>query len=330
MVYILRRVSHGLVLLFLLSILTFLLAELTPGDALSDLRLDPNISPETINLLQVRYGLDRPLVERYGLWLGSVVRGEFGYSLHYETPVWPLLRPRLRNTLFLMTTATALAWLLALPLGLHAADRPGGLLDRVTLTLAAGIQSMPEILLALGALLLATRSDLFPVGGMASMEFSSLDSWAPLRDFLWHLILPAVVLTLGLLPFLVHHIRSALALTLNQPFLFTARAFGIPRRRRLWRHALPAAAHPLLSLFGLTLARLVSSSLLVEVILGWPGLGPLLLGAVLTRDLHVVLATTLISGVFLLLGNLAADLLLHAVDPRLDEATSPRPRVVPQ
>jgi len=322
MTYLLRRLAHGLVLLFLLSALTFLLAELTPGDALADLQFAPDLSPQTLSLLRVRYGLDRPLVERYGLWLDSVLRGEFGYSLHYETPVWPLLRPRLLNTLLLMTTATATAWLLALPLGLCAADRPGSLVDRTCLALAAGLQSLPEILLALGALLLATRSGLFPSGGMVSTEFAELGTWTRLMDLLWHLMLPTVVLVLGLLPMLLRHVRSALVLTLNQPFLFTARAFGIPRWRRLWRHALPAAAHPLLSLFGLTLARLVSASLLVEVVLGWPGLGPLLLGAVLTRDLHMVLATTLVSGLFLLTGNLVADLLLLAADPRLREAAT--------
>ena len=320
MPYLLRRLAHGLGLLLALSLLTFLLAEAAPGDPFAELALDPTISPETLEGLRARYGLDRPLAERYLLWLGSLLRGEMGYSVRYDRPVGELIGQRLGATLILMGCATAIAWLLALSLGLLAADRPGGLADRLGLGLTAGLQALPEILLALLALLFALRSGLFPLGDMTSLGHDDLSPWGRFVDRLHHLALPVTVLVLDLLPTLLRHVREALVKTLEKPHLLTARALGIPRARRLLVHALPVAAPPLFALFGLTLARLVSSSLLVEVIFGWPGLGPLLLGAVLGRDLHVVLAVTLLSGLFLLLGNLLADLLHRTADPRVRSA----------
>ena len=313
--FVLRRLGHGLILLGVLSLVTFLLAELAPGDPLSALRLDPSISEETLERLREKYDLDRPWYERYGRWLRSVGQGEFGYSTQYETSVAPLLAPRLRNTLLLMTAASALAWLLALPLGLLAARRPDGFWDRVVRLASAALLATPEILLALGALVLAAWSGLFPVGGMQEFSGSS-KVFSGLRNLLWHLALPTLVLGLGLLPVLLLHVTSVVRQVLEEPFLLTARSLGIPPSRQLLFHALPAAAQPLIALFGLTLAGLVSGSLLVEVVLGWPGLGPLLLGAVFARDLHVVLAAGLVSGMFLLLGNLISDLLSAAVDPR--------------
>ncbi len=138
---------------------------------------------------------------------------------------------------------------------------------------------------------------------------------AQFRDFAWHLALPVAVLVLGMLPVLVRHIRAAVVEQMAAPFAVNARALGIPRRRLLFRHILPAAADPLIALFGFSLGTLLSAGLLVEVVMGWPGLGPFFLEAVLSRDFAIVLAVVLLSTAVLLAGNLLADLLLYRLDP---------------
>jgi peptide/nickel transport system permease protein len=315
--FLLRRVGHGLLLLFAVSLLSFLLAELAPGDFLAEMRFDPQISSDTVETLRERYGLDRPLPVRYLSWLASIGRGELGYSFSHRAPVAPLLRRRAGNTLLLTVSAMLLAWAIAVPLGAWMARRPGGWADRLGLWTTALPLAVPDLLLALAGLWLAARTGWFPVGGMTSLDFDQLDRWGRLVDLAHHLALPVAVLSVAALPVLVRHVRSALLESLQAPFVSAARGHGIPRRRLLFRYALPAAANPLISLFGLSVARLLSGSLLVEVVLGWPGMGPLFLEAILARDLHVVVAATLCSCLFLIAGNLAADLLLYAADPRI-------------
>jgi peptide/nickel transport system permease protein len=315
---LLRRAAHGLLLLAAVSLFTFALSEWAPGDFYAEMRLDPRLGDETLRALRVRHGLDRPLPERYVLWLGSALRGELGFSFAYGQPVAPLVWPRARNTLLLAGTATALSWLIALPLGTWwARSRAGDLSSKALGGATALLLAVPDVVAALALMLLALRTGWFPIGGMQSLGHEALAAPARAADVVAHLVLPALALALGALPTLLRHVRVAMAAALAEPFVLAARAHGIPERRVLLRHALPAAANPLVSLFGLSVASLLSMSLLVEAVMGWPGLGPLLVEAILARDFHVVLASVLASTVFLLAGNLAADLLLAAVDPRI-------------
>lgn len=315
--WIARRLAHGLLLLFGVSVLTFGFTEIAPGDYFDRMRLDPQISSQTIDALKARYGLDRPLPERYLKWLASTAQGDLGFSFAYNTPVASLLFVRARNTLLLAASATALAWLLAVPLGLWAAASrsrwPRLLLGTGTSVLLA----IPDLVLALLCLLLAVKTGLFPVGGMVSLDFESLDAWGKLVDLLSHLALPVLALTLATLPALVRHVYASVSEVLHSRFLLAARGFGIPRWRLLYRYVLPVAANPLISLLGFSVASLLSASLLIEVVLSWPGMGPLLLEAILARDVHVVIGAVTFSTVLLILGNLMADVLLYAVDPRI-------------
>ncbi|MEM8929734.1 MAG: ABC transporter permease [Acidobacteriota bacterium] len=311
------RLAHAVLLLLAVSVATFLVVELAPGDFLAEMRLDPRISDETVERLRVRYGLDAPLPVRYGRWLASVGRGELGYSFAYGRPVGELIAPRLRNTLLLTGVTTTIAWCLALALGIASARRPGGLFDRSTAFLTSGLLALPELPLAIFALGLAVRVPWLPVGGMRSLDAAVGGS--SLVDLGRHLLLPTAVLVLAGLPLLVRHVRTAVAEALSTPHVDAARGHGIGGWRLLVGHVLPTAANPLLSLFGLSVGALVSGSLAVEVVMGWPGLGPLVLAAVLARDLHVVVAGALVSCCFLIVGNLLADLALRWLDPRLRE-----------
>jgi peptide/nickel transport system permease protein len=201
--------------------------------------------------------------------------------------------------------------MLSLPLGIWSAARRGRWPDWSLKIILSMLLATPELLLIIMLLAWAVQSGCLPAGGMHSPGSTGA------VDLIRHLILPVTVLTLGLLPVLIRHVRTAVGEAMDAPFALAARAHGIPDRRILTRHLLPAALNPLISLFGLSLGTLLSASLLVEVIAGWPGLGPLFLDAIFARDYALVLGVVLISTTFLILGNLIADLLLYRADPRI-------------
>jgi peptide/nickel transport system permease protein len=298
-------------------VLSFVFTELAPGDFFSDMRLNPQVSAATVAGLRTQYGLDRPLPVRYVRWLGSVARGQWGYSFAYNMPVLPLLWSRARNTLALTITAALLAWLLAIPLGVWAANWRGRWLDHVLGAGTSALLAIPDLLLALALLMLALRTQAFPVGGMVSLDHAGLSFAGRIRDLVWHFTLPVVALVLGTLPTFLRHVRAGMVEALEAPFLQAARSHGLPRWRILFGYALPAAANPLISLLGLSVATLLSASLLVEAVMSWPGLGPMLLEAILARDVYLIIGAVMFSSLFLLAGNLIADALLCLADPRI-------------
>lgn len=315
--YFLKRLVHAIFLLLGVSILSFVFTALAPGNYFDEMRLDPQISPETVAALRAHYGVDRPIVVRYAKWLMSAAHGDLGFSFAYDSPAGPLLRVRAWNTLVLTLTATFLSWLIALPLGIWSAERKGHAAD-IAITGATGVfLAIPDLLLALGLLMLAVRTGWFPTGGMVSVGFETLSWLGKARDVSVHMALPVTALVLSTIPLLVRHVRSAISEVLGSGFLRTARAHGIPQRTILYRYALPAAAHPLISLFGFSLGALLSGSFIIEVIMSWPGLGPMLLEAILARDLYLVIGGVMLSTIFLVTGNFIADLLLYWVDPRI-------------
>ena len=315
--YFARRLAHAAFLLAGISVFSFALLQLAPGDFFSSLQLNPRISSRTVAALRSQYGLDKPLPVRYGSWLHSVLKGNLGTSFAYNSPVAPLLALRARNTLLLTGTATLLAWLLAIPLGIWSAAHPGEWGDRIGGIMTSTLLTVPDLVLFLALLLLAVRTGWFPTGGMISTEFNDLSFWSKLKDIANHLLLPSLGLALATLPPLVRHIRSAMIEVLDSPFIRAARAHGIAERRVLFRYALPVAANPLISLFGFSIATMLSAGLLLEVILSWPGIGPLLVDAILAKDVFVVVGTVMLSSAFLVAGNFFADMLLFAVDPRI-------------
>jgi peptide/nickel transport system permease protein len=315
--YLLRRLVHATLLLVAISFLSFALIQIAPGDFFDAMRLNPQVSAQTVNGIRSQYGLDRPFPVRYERWMGSLLTGQLGFSLAYNSPVAPLLRVRARNTLLLTGTATLLAWLLALPIGIWTAAQKAKFPDRLVGLATSTLLTIPDILLFLALLLLAVRTGWFPAGGMISSGSEELSAWNKTKDIALHLFLPALGLAIVTLPVLLRHIRSAMIEVLDSQFLRAARGHGISRGRLLWRYALPVAANPLISLFGFSIATLLSASVLVEVILSWPGLGPLLVESILARDVYVVVGVVMLSSAFLVAGNLVADLLLFATDPRI-------------
>jgi peptide/nickel transport system permease protein len=317
MSYLGRRLIRAAFLLVGVSILCFLFTEMAPGSFFDEMRLNPQISPETISSLRARYGLDQPLVVRYGRWLRSALHADFGYSIAYNAPVAPLLWSRAKNTLLLATTGMLLTWLISIPLGVWAAARSGRMLDKSVRVASSLLVSIPEVVIAVALLAIVVRWRVLPVGGMTSMDNEGLSQWARLQEIASRMLLPTVILTLGESAIIVRHLRASVLEVLDTPFVQAARGLGIGRTRLLFRHVLPVAASPAISLLGFSLAGLLSGSLLVEVICGWPGLGPLILDATLSRDFYLVIGGIMLSALFMVGGNLVADIMLLACDPRI-------------
>jgi peptide/nickel transport system permease protein len=317
--YFFRRLLQAAALLVIISVVSFAFSRMAPGDYVNALRVDPRISQATTAALRARYGLDKPLPVQYARWIGSVVRGDFGDSFAYGMPVGRLLWPRARNTLLLTSIAAAVSWLIALAAGIIGCSRhlsPARDLIRNSVSLLAAI---PDLLVALALAALAARTGWFPMGGMVGTAAPSLP-FTQAADIAAHLLLPVSALVLISLPVLVRHTQAAFASAMDSSFVHAARAFGIPRRRVLIAYALPAAAHPLVSLLGLSVGGFLSASLIVEIVMGWPGLGPLMLESLFSRDIQTVIGVTLLSALCLIAGNLMADLLLYAMDPKIRRA----------
>lgn len=319
------RLVQGLALLWILPMAVFVFSDLAPGSLLDEMRLDPRMSPQRLEALTVQYGLDQSIWVRYRRWVESLLRGEGGYSPVYRRPVVELMAPRLANTLGWTLPAALLSWLIALALGTWSALRQKGWADRSILLWVALLSAVPEVLLALGGLLVAVHSPL-PLGGTVSLDHQQLTDLRRLADRASHLVIPVVVLVAATLPMLVRHVRSAVVEALDQPSVRAARGHGMAPVRWLGGYVWPAAANPLITLAGLSVGALVSGSMTVEWVLGLPGLGPMVIEAVSSRDLHVLTFGLLLACGFLVLGNALADLLLLWVDPRIDGASEGRNR----
>jgi peptide/nickel transport system permease protein len=311
------RLIQSLLLLLGVSLLSFIFVEVAPGNFFDEMKLNPQISSQTVAQLKQQYGMNQSLAFRYIHWLNSVAHGELGFSFAYNSAVAPLLWSRARNTLLLATSSMLIAWLIALPWGIMSAEKRRGWIDSASSLLTAILLAAPDVLLALGLLLFAVRTRFLPAGGMISLAAQSAGAWAQIKDICFHLLGPVLVLALISLPTLVRHIRAAMIEAIDSPCVRAARAHGICRSRILVRHALPLALNPLISLLALSFGSLLSASLLVEVVMSWPGLGPLLLEAILARDIYVIIGAVMLASFFLIAGMFLGDVLLFAADPRI-------------
>jgi peptide/nickel transport system permease protein len=311
---IISKLLQGIVVLLIVSALTFALLAAAGGDALTALGSDPLVSEATVQSLRRVYGLDQPLAVRYARWLGDIARGRMGQSIFFHAPVWTIIRPRLAATLALGLTALLIAWTTAIILGGWAARRAGGWADRLCEVVILVASSTPRIVLALVALAVTARTSLLAAGTDAS------GSWSLVR-----ILFPALVLAVPLVAIFLAQTRDNLRATLGEDFVQVARAKGLSERAVILRHALRPSLNPLITIFGYSLGGLVSGSVIVETVLDWPGLGQLSVIAVRSRDVPLLMGVVLMTATAVLIGNAVADILLRLNDPRLrrDESRSP-------
>ncbi len=309
--FILRRVGLGVVVLWLVSVVTFFLIHLAPGGSSAAVNFESTAQQREALLKQ--FGLNDPVLVRYGKWLAGVARGDLGVSYNQGLPVGLLLRQRLPNTLTLGLAALAAATILGILLGTVAAVYRNGWVDHVVSTISTLGMSIPGFWLGIVAIILfAVELRWLPASGIVSSGSTNA-----LIDRLRHLVLPAGVLAFTLMPNVVRVTRSALLEVNRADYVRTARGKGLSPSRVLFKHAFKNALVPVLAVLGLVTTALFSGSVVIESVFGWPGLGRLAIEAANGRDYPVILGATLLAGAIVVVVNLAVDVLYAIVDPRI-------------
>jgi len=315
--YCLKRILIAIPLLLGISLLTFVLIQVTPGNFFDTLRLDPQVSEETIARYERLYNLDKSLLVQYGYWLKNLSHLDFGYSFFYNAPVSRIIKGRLFNTFILSLASLIFTWFFAIPLGIWAAVRRNSFSDRLLSFFSFSGISIPSFFLAMLLLFAASETGMLPVGGMRSAHFDDLDKIGKIWDILKHLIIPTLAISLASVASLQRIMRGNMLDTLKQQYILSARARGLSETRVVYRHALRNAVNPLITIFGYHLSSLLSGAALIEIICNWPGLGSVMLTAVRAKDIYLVMTSMVMGGVLLLAGNLISDILLAWSDPRI-------------
>ncbi len=315
--YVLKRLSQAALVIFLVSVLSFLMIKLSPGDCFTDVKLNPSISKQFIESEKARLGYDQPVLIQYKNWLASALQGNLGRTCQGNAPVLQLVSERAGNTLILSIASLITSWAIAIPLGIFCAVNQNKWSDRLIQVLSYALQGFPSFVLAILMLMFAQNSSLFPVGGLTSIDHSDLNFLGKVFDIGHHLILPIFTLTIIGFAGLQRLMRGNLLDVLRQDYIKTARAKGLPENRVIYVHALRNAINPLVTLLGFEFSGLLGGSFITEYFFGLPGLGKLLLSAVQQKDINLVMAGLTLGTLMLVIGNLLADLLLKAVDPRI-------------
>lgn len=315
--YIFKRILIAIPLILAMALMTFLLMRLSPGNFLDTLRMDPQISKDTLDRYQKLYQLDKGPLEQYVHWVRNIFRLEFGYSFHFNVPVSRIIGDRLWNTFVLSLSSFLFTWLIALPLGIWAALNRNRWVDRVVQFGSYVFLSVPSFFMAMILLYWAGQSGLLPLGGMHSPDADQMNFFQRTWDLCKHLVVPTLALSIGGIAALQKIMRGNMLEVLGQQYILAARAKGLPENRVIYRHALRNAVNPLITLLGYEFSSLLSGAALIEIICSWPGLGSLMLTAVRSKDIYLVMASMLMGGILFLLGNLLADILLAKVDPRI-------------
>lgn len=315
--YILRRLYQLIPLMVGITFLSFMIIQLAPGDYLDQLRMNPQISEKTLNDLVKLYGLDQPVLVQYIKWLINALKFNLGFSFSYQMPVLDLIKERVFNTLLLSIISGLIAWFLAIPLGIFAALKPNSLLDRLIQLFSFTFMSMPGFFFAFLMLFVAVKTGIFPTGGAYSPNYDQLSFFEKIVDRIWHVSLPAFVIGVGSLAGLVRLVRSTMIQQLQSEYVLFAKAKGLSERDVVIKHALKNALNPFITMLGFEIASLLSGSALIEIIINYPGMGMLMLDAVLSQDLYLVMGGLYIGAIMLIIGNLIADILLAKLDPRI-------------
>ena len=308
--YVAQRLAVLVPTLFIVSILIFGLQQLLPGDPAMALAGEEH-DPAAVAAIRAKYHLDRPLIVQYGIWIGNVLRGDFGQSLRNKIPVSELLASKLPVTVELAVCSMLIALVLGVPLGIISAARKGRAIDVAANFVALSGLSVPHFWLGIMLILLfAVRLGWLPASGY-------VPPWENLRLNLTTILLPSFVLGTGVAGVMMRHTRSAMLETLGADYVRTARAKSVSERMVVVKHALRNALIPVITLGAIEFGRLLSGAVLTEQIFAIPGFGKLLVDGVFNRDYAVVQGVVLVSATLFVLLNLLADILYFLANPRL-------------
>ena len=316
--FILRRLVHMVPIIIIVIAIGFGLIQLAPGDIFTQMALNPNVRPDDLENLRSNFGLDRPWYVQFVLYIWNALRGDFGFSENFKAPVFVLVQQRAANTILLSLTALLLAWGFSIPAGVFAATHQYKAGDQAISVLAFIGLAIPNFFLAFLLIYLVSSTGLpLPIGGMSSVDSADMGVIGRTLDLARHMIIPVVVLGTSAMASLTRIMRANMLEIMNQQYIVTARAKGQEERKVVYRHALRNAINPMITILGFQLGNIMSGAALVENVTAWPGLGRLILQALLTQDTYLVVGSLIYGVVLLVIGNLIADILLAVVDPRV-------------
>ncbi|MDI3473535.1 MAG: peptide/nickel transport system permease protein [Thermotogaceae bacterium] len=315
--YIARRLILAIPVLLGVSIISFMIISAAPGDFLDVLRMNPAVGEETIKTLERQFGLDKNPVVQYFIWLKEVLKGNFGYSFQFRRPVFELIWGRLGATLLLTITTMIFQWTIGVALGIFSALKRYTLADQILTVIAFIGISIPNFFFALLFLYFAAKTGWFPIGGIISKNFDQMNAFQKFLDYLYHVFGPMLTLGTAGLAGIMRQMRGQMLDQMGQDFVMFARAKGMPEKVVIFKHTLRNAINPLVTMFGYQISGLLGGAVLTETVFGWPGMGRLIIQALLAQDLYLVMASLLLSSLMLIIGNLIADILLAWIDPRI-------------
>ena len=295
--FIFNRLLQLIPLLIGITLITFLVMHMAPGDPTA-MFTDPNIKPEELVRIRANWGLDKPIAEQYFIWLKNAAKLDLGYSYISGKPVKDEIADRLPNTLLLMSVSFALILLISIPVGVISAVRKGSVFDNVFTVVSFIFMSVPTFWLSL----------------IFMLVFSLKLGWFPT---LGSIVLPVAVLVISGLAGITRYQRASMIGVLNQEYIKVARAKGLPERLVIWKHALRNSLLPIITILGLSLPDLFGGAFIIETIFAWPGMGRLGVSAVFSRNYPVIMGITLITAILIVIGNLLADIGYALVDPRI-------------
>ncbi len=314
--YILKRILQGIPIIIIVSFISFFLIRLSPVDPLAELRMNPSITKQTLEAEKIRLGLDKPVIVQYFIWGKNFIRGNMGTTVSGEK-VSTKIKERAFNTLLLSFSVIFWTWIIGIPLGVIAALNYRSTFDRILTVLSSIGMAIPSFFFAILLLIFAQKSGLFPIGGLTCPNFSNFSPLHKVLDVAHHLFLPTLVLTTISLAGLSRQMRSNLLDVLDSDYVKFARAKGLAPSKVIIKHALRNAINPLVTLLGFEFAALLSGAALTEYVFQYPGLGRLILEAVMKSDINLVMASLMIGSFMLIAGNILSDILLKLTDPRV-------------
>jgi peptide/nickel transport system permease protein len=321
LVYIGRRLLYALLTFIGITIATFALIHVAPGDPIQYYVGRGTItssSAAAVAAMRHEFHLDEPLPRQYAYWLKGILTFDFGRSLTAHQPVTTVIADKLPRTVLLNVIAFIVAAAIGIPVGLWSASRSGRLFDRGSAISFFLLYSLPTFWVALLLMeLFSIRLGLLPLFGVTSDGYADMTPAAQLLDRVRHLLLPVITLAYGQLAIFARFSRSAVREVIRQDFVTTARAKGVGEGAVMWRHAFRNALLPIITLVGLTVPYLISSSVIVEDIFQWDGIGMLYFDSIRTRDYPTIMALTVVTAIVTLLSMLVADLLYAVADPRV-------------
>lgn len=321
--YILRCILYMIPTLILISVVSFIIIQLPPGDFLTSYiaqlsQTGETVDEATIAALKKRYGLDQPYYIQYFMWVKGMFQGDFGQSFEWNRPVSQLIWERLGLTVAVSVFTMLFSWALSFPIGMYSATHQYSIGDYLATFIGYIGLATPNFMIALILMWIAYSVFGASVGGLFSPQYVEAPwSWGKFLDMLNHLWIPAIVIGMGGTAGLIRTLRANLLDELHKPYVITARAKGVPERKLVWKYPLRVAIIPWISTVGWTLPGIVSGETIVAVVLSLPTTGPLLLRALQSQDMYLAGSFIMFLSFLTVIGTLISDILLGWVDPRI-------------